>query len=383
MKADIGSRKRICCVATVASSLDLFMLPHLLVLRQDFDVTLVAGDSQFEFSGAGGEAIDYRSIRIERNVSLLADIQSLWRLFWLFRKLQPDAVHSITPKAGLLAMLAARLAGVPIRCHTFTGQVWATEAGLWRWVLKTLDRVLVLASTHVLADSPSQARFLDGEGVARLGEITVLGDGSICGVDVERFSFDPKIRGHLRASHEVPEQAVVFLYVGRLKKDKGVLDLLQAFAKVADASSQAHLMLVGLDEDGLTPAVKALADRYPGRVHQQAFSQTPEYYMSMCDVFCLPSYREGFGSTLIEAAAIGMPSIASRIYGVTDAVVDGETGLLHTAGNVEELSALMGRLLADDPLRDRLGSNGRRRAVNQFSQERLTAAMARFYKGIA
>ncbi|MCW5649309.1 MAG: glycosyltransferase family 4 protein [Ramlibacter sp.] len=379
-QTDVPLRRKICFVATSANSLNVFMRPHIEALGQEFDIMLVATGDPQALQDLLGDNIKFRSLAIEREVSLLRDVRALWSLFWLFRELRPQAVHSIMPKSGLLTMLAARFAGVPSGFHTFTGQVWATRRGFWRHLLKLMDKVLVLASSRVLADSPSQAEFLASEGILPPGGAVVLGAGSICGVDIRRFSADKRIREHLRGLYAVPHEAVVFIYVGRLNRDKGVLDLLEAFATIAAARPAAQLLLVGPDEEKLAVRIDQLAGRFPGRVHRQGFSLTPEHYMTMADVFCLPSYREGFGSTLIEAAAVGLPSLASRIYGITDAVVDDVTGLLHAPGDVNALSGLMLRILDDPGLRARLGSEGRRRATESFSQERLTAAMAAFYR---
>ena len=176
-------------------------------------------------------------------------------------------------------------------------------------------------------------------------------------MDPARFRRDPAARRAIRRSLAIPARAVTLLFVGRLHRDKGVLDLACAFARLADRRPDIHLLIVGPDEQNLTDAVRALCSRHQGRLHFSGFTGTPELLMAASDILCLPSYREGFGSVIIEAAAVGLPAVASRIYGVTDAVVDGETGLLHDPADVRGMVAQMERLVSDPELRRSLGAS--------------------------
>ncbi|MBX9849993.1 MAG: glycosyltransferase, partial [Rhodocyclaceae bacterium] len=215
------------------------------------------------------------------------------------------------------------------------------------------------------------------EGVVEGEKICVLGEASICGVDGERFRPQPGRRTALRAEHVLPQEAVVFLYLGRLNRDKGVLDLADAFAAVEEPG--AWLLIVGPDEEGLRGEMERRFGTAVERTRFVGYTDTPEDYMAAADVFCLPSYREGFGTVIIEAAAVGLPTIASRIYGVTDAVVDGETGLLHGAKNVSELRERLVLLARDQYLRMTLGHAARERALSVFSAERVTSAWSDYF----
>ncbi len=313
----------------VASDLTLkaFLLDQIAALRRRYDVTVVAGTDEPGLLKARGIDVEITPVRIERQISLRRDVVALLRLCRLFHGGHYALVHSVTPKAGLLTMSAAFLTGVPVRVHMFTGQVWATQRGLRRFILKTADRVTAAAATHVLADSHSQRAFLVAEGIVDGTRIEVLGPGSICGVDTARFRPDPAARRETRAALGVPQTAFVFVFVGRLKRDKGVMDLCRAFTQVASSHPDAYLVLAGPDEENLTPSISDVVAVVADRVKIIGFTRTPERLMAAGDVFCLPSYREGFGSVVLEAAAAGLPSLASRIYGLTDAVVEGETGI--------------------------------------------------------
>jgi glycosyltransferase involved in cell wall biosynthesis len=313
-------------------------------------------------------------IPIERRISPLSDLLALARLVSLFREQRFDLVHSITPKAGLLAMTAAWLARVPARLHTFTGQVWVTRTGPARALLRFMDSLIARYATHVLVDSRSQRDFLIAQRIVSAAKSDVLANGSICGVDGRRFRPDGEARARVRTELGAAGGDVVFLFVGRLAKDKGVPDLVAAFARVAERHPATRLVLVGPDEERLGRAAE--------RVHWVGGTDRVEDYMAAADVFCLPSHREGFGQVALEAAASGLPVIASRIYGLTDAVADGETGLLHPPGDIETLVQLMEKLLRQPDLRQRLGNVGRSRALGDFSADRVSQALLDCYRGI-
>jgi glycosyltransferase involved in cell wall biosynthesis len=278
----------------------------------------------------------------------------------------------------MLALLAAALAGVPVRIHIFTGQVWATRTGWKRWILKQADCFMARLATHVLADSPSQRDFMVTEGVAVAGKIRVLGEGSICGVDGMRFQPDAGKRAEIRRAHGIPEAAVAFLFLGRLNRDKGVLDLAEAFA-VQD-NQNAWLLVVGPDEANLRAKMERRLGPALARTRFVGYTDRPEDFMAAADVFCLPSYREGFGMVIIEAAAAGIPTIGSRIYGVTDAIEENVTGLFHRAGDTAELAGLMAFLAGDAARRHALGEAARARALRLFSREAVTQAWMDYYR---
>ncbi len=367
-------------VASAPLTLKVFMRPHVRRLGRDYDVILVANGSASEMAATFGAEVAFKSLPIERKVSILRDARALFALWQLFRQENVDAVHSISPKAGLLAMIAARLACVPFRVHHFTGQVWATARGPRRFLLKSLDKLLASCATCLLADSASQRAFLVANGVAAERSIDVLADGSVAGVDLQRFVFRAAARDRVRARHGIPADAVVFLFLGRLNRDKGVLDLSLAFETVARREPRSHLLVVGPDEEGLESEFANLGRRYVGRVHRVGFAANAEEYMSAADVFCLPSYREGFGSTIIEAAAVGLPAVASRIYGISDAVEEGVTGILHLVGSDAEIADAMLQLATHEVLRRRMGEAAHDRAKAKFSEARLTEEMADFYR---
>ena len=206
----------------------------------------------------------------------------------------------------------------------------------------------------------------------RSDKISVLGQGSISGVDTSRFHPDLSVRTRIRADLQIPDDALCLLYIGRMKKEKGVPDLLDAFRQLRTEFVNLHLLLVGPDEEGLLVETKA------DRLHIIGYTREAEAYMAASDIICLPSYREGFGSVLIEGAACGLPAVASRIYGVTDAVVENVTGLLHPPGDIEALTDSLRRLVSDKRLRKELGKNAYERAVTSFEAGHLENLFSQF-----
>ena len=366
------SKIRLCYVVSSEMTVRAFLTEHIRAASARFDVAVIANASGDRLAGVPARLI---CVPIARKMAPFADLAALIKLIGIFRRERFDLVHSVTPKAGLLAALAGVLAGVPVRMHTFTGQVWATRSGAARAFLKLLDRLTASLLTNALADSASQRDFLVAEGVVAADRIQVLGNGSVNGVDALRFRPDAAARERIRAQASIPPGAVLFLYLGRLARDKGLLDLARAFAGV----DEAWLMMVGPDEDGIAGEVRAACGEAAGRLRIAGHTVEPEQFMAAADVFVLPSYREGFGSVVLEAAAAAVPAIGTRIYGITDAVVEGKTGFLVPVRDAESLAARMRQLAVDAPLREAMGRAARERVLRDFRPEDLTAAMQAYY----
>ncbi len=359
-------------------TVNAFLQQPIRRLSERYDVHVVLNLNPGESLAGLEDLVTVLPVAIERKIAPWRDFLALWQLIRLFRRHQFKLVHSVTPKAGLLAMLAAWLAGVDIRIHTFTGQVWVTRSGIARLILKSMDKLIALFSTYALVDSSSQRQFLLDEGVLKDSRSGVLAQGSISGVDTIRFCPDSQARKRIRDELKIAEEETTFLFLGRLNRDKGVLDMAAAFAGMKDG--RAHLLVVGPDEESITPQMIKLTERCGERVHFVGYASKPEEYMAAADVQCLPSYREGFGSVVIEAAAVGIPAIGSRIYGVVDAIQENHSGLLFEARDVASLQAAMEAMANDKEFRLQLGRQARARAIRDFSSERLAAAWLEFYQ---
>jgi len=242
--------------------------------------------------------------------------------------------------------------------------------------------VTARAATNILVDSSSQREFLIGQRVVTSHTSRVLAHGSISGVDTIRFRPSMETRVRIRQQLKIPETGIVLLYLGRMNRDKGVIDLAEAFNQVSLQRNDVFLLLVGPDEANIIPQVLDITQATQDRVRCMAYTDAPEDYMAAAEVFCLPSYREGFGTVIIEAGAVGIPCVASRIYGVTDAVEENVTGLLHEAGNVSELVSRLLQVVVDVEQRQAMGVRARRRAIRDFDKAQVTCALLDYYEGL-
>lgn len=371
------SKPKLCFVTAVPMTVNAFLLAHIERLLLDYEVFVV---SDFSASGVANvpSAVTCLSVPLLRDIALGKDIQGLLALVAVFRRHRFDIVLSVTPKAGLLAMMAGFLARVPCRIHWFTGQVWVTRQGLLRAIIKSADRLIAGLATSLLADSPSQRDFLVEQGGVRASKVSVIAEGSICGVDSARFCPDVEIRRRVRESFGIPTEASIVLYLGRLNVDKGLRELAGAMQDLGERFPGVHWLFVGPDEGAMAEEIRLAASAFAERVHFQGFTAQPEQFMAAADLFCLPSHREGFGSSMLEAAAVGIPGVATRIYGLIDAVEEGVTGLLVPPHNINALKTALAALLQDAAWLKTMGLAARQRAVERFATTSIVEGLAVF-----
>jgi glycosyltransferase involved in cell wall biosynthesis len=363
---------KLCIVTTSPIVVRFFLMPHLRQLAGAFDVTLVANDDCSDVLGDLASHVRMVVVPVQREIAPWQDQVALVQLIALFRRERFDGVVTIAPKAGLLGNMAAFVARVPYRCHIFQGEVWASRTGPIRALLRLADMITSRTTTEVLVVSATEREFLISEGILTAARSTVLDRGSICGVDTTRFAPSPELRRNLRNAIGIPQDAPLVLFLGRLHRDKGVLDLVTAWTRLAGLNPDLHLAIVGPDEDNLVPRIRNLAGTaFANRLHLQGLTSRPEEWMAAADILCLPSYREGFGNVLIEAGACGIPVIASRIYGIADAMTENVTGLMHTPGDRHALARELDQLVKDPALRAKLGAAGRAMVINHFEQSRV------------
>ncbi|MBK5913170.1 hypothetical protein CCR84_02325 [Rhodocyclus purpureus] len=370
-----------CVVAATPLTIYFFLQPHLVELSREFDVTLVCNPSNDAYLPPLELPVRQIAIGMKRKISPLRDLHTLLELSRLFRREHFDIVVSVAPKAGLLGMLAAAFAGVEYRVHIFQGEVWASRTGLMRVFLKAMDRITATSATHIMAVGRSERRFLEEQGVVKVGRVEVLGSGSISGVDLERFRPNPLVQREFRSERGIPDDAILCLFLGRLTADKGVFDLARAFSLSGAANPKLWLILAGPDEEGVGEQLRqGVAGEVSKRMLIDGFTHAPERYLAAADFLCLPSYREGFAMVIIEAAAVGIPSIGTLIYGIADTIVDNETGVLVSAGDVSALAEAITKMSTDASLRERMARAGRVRVEVEFSQGKVVAGYVDFFR---
>lgn len=375
-------KAKICFVVAVPGTANAFLRDHIEALQDNYDV-YIAGNIKSRDEIAKLNVSDFHNIDIYREISLFKDIRAVWQLFRYFKKMKFDAVHSVSPKAGLTCALAARVAGIRHRTHIFTGQVWATRTGAMRSLLKSIDWIIAHLDNHILVDGESQRQFLIQNGVVRESKSHVLGAGSISGVNTERFA--PSIESRAKAREEigVNEDKVVFTFMGRANKEKGVYEIFEAFNNLVPKHPEAFLLFFGSDEGNCFSHLTEYPNIRDG-VNFMYFGRTstPGFHLQASDVFLMPSYREGFGTSVIEASCLGIPVICSDAYGIMDAMVDNVTGWRCNVADVASLQDAMEKAILSPDLRKQYGQNGRKRVLELFSGHVITQEWVKFYQHI-
>tara|TARA_R110000868_G_scaffold153644_11_gene379193 strand:+ start:1537 stop:2682 length:1146 start_codon:yes stop_codon:yes gene_type:complete len=319
-------------------------------------------------------------LEIKREINIFADIASILNAVKLLLRLKPSIVHSNTPKGGLISAISSYLCRTPVRIHTFTGQRWVTLKGVKRFLLIWADKLIIKLNTHLLADSKSQADFLNKH--FKTNKVICLGEGSFGGIDLEKFSPSIERTLMIRDSLGYQDDDFVILYLGRVTKDKGIHELISSFVDLNKKYPNLKLLLVGPYEKKLDPLdenVEAVMLSHP-HIKTIDFTDEPEKYFSACDVFCLPSYREGFGTVIIEAAAMSKASIGSDIYGISDAIIDNETGWLVKPRSVVELREKIRYTYLNRQELKQTGERALARARNSFDSGRVCDDLVEFYR---
>jgi glycosyltransferase involved in cell wall biosynthesis len=336
---------------------------------------------------AGVEAREqarYHRLPLTRKLTLIADLNALWQTYRLIRRLRPQIVHTETPKAGLIGMLAARLAGVPVRIHTVAGLPLMQRRGWLRQLLIGIERLTYGCATHVYPNSAGLRQYIQTTFYDHPTKLRVLGRGSSNGVDTAWFCRTPALDAQaqtLRQTLGIGPDAFVWVFVGRLVRDKGINELVEAFAGLGSAGGS-RLLLVGPFEDDLDP----LLPRTRQQIEQRADILTTGYqddirpYLLVADALVFPSYREGFPNVPMQAACLEMPMILSDINGCNEIVTHEQNGLLVPPGNVNALKTAMHRLMTDVPLRQRLRQHTRQPMVDHYAQEQIWQHWLTAYK---
>lgn len=367
-KSITSVKLKIARISTVAFFVETQLKQQIAAMvSEGMAVTVIASEACLKSSIQG---VAYKSIRIPREISVFDDLLAVFKLIRFFRSNRFDIVHSTTPKAGLLTAIAGYIARVPVRIHTYTGQVWVEKKGLVRLLSIWGDRLIGLLNTQCYADSPSQVEFLLKNKILSKKRIDCLGLGSLAGVDLARFNpgnYSEADRHLLRTELGVPAESKVLSFVGRCTRDKGIAELLKAFELVIQMGVNLTLLVVGPVEGDALEKFHHLDKFAQKRLRFVGHASVPERYLSITDLFVLPSYREGFGTVIIEAAAMGIPAIGTRIYGLQDAIVDNKTGCLVEPKNVQELAFAIFSLVSDDKRRNDLGAAALDRVKQCFS----------------
>ena len=354
----------IALVATTADTLNSFMLAHVKQLSTKYKI-LIYCNNALSLKKLVPKSVILKNINFRRKPHLIIDFLTFLILLFFFLKNRPNLTISLSPKAGFLTAISSFIARVSFRIHWFTGQVWVTKKGFFYIFYKFLDKIISNLSHHILVDSYSQMKFLVSKSIISKNKSSVLLNGSVGGVNLKKFKFKKKSRDGLRRKFHISKNDFIFLYLGRINKDKGVIDLIEAF-KGLQESYKMFLILAGPMEDNY---IKEQINKN-NKIYYIGKTLSPEKWYSMADILCLPSYREGFGSVVIEAGSCNLPSLGSNIYGISDSIVQNQTGILHKVGNIIDIKKKMLFAINNKKLLKKYGLNARKRVERKF-EERL------------
>lgn len=376
-------RPRLLIATTVPETLAVILREQPRYLAQHFDLALVTSPGD-KFDRLLAEGVPVHQVPMQRGISPFQDIGSVCRMVWLMLRLRPQVVHSYTPKAGLVCMLAGWVCRVPVRVHTFTGLIWPTAQGRRQRLLKAVDRLLCACATHIVPEGAGVQRDLQAGRITQK-PLQVIGHGNIAGVDVAQFS--PQAPGlkemgvQLRKTFGIQNSDVVFVFVGRLNRDKGMDELLAAFIQLPE---HCRLLVVGgLDKSAPIDAASFhILESHP-RIHWLGFQEDIRPALQTANVLVLPSYREGFPNVLLQAGAMELPVVATDISGCNEVVTHGLNGWLVPVKDVQALASAMNLALSRSSMQlHDMGQAARARIVERFERGEHWQRMLAFYRSL-
>lgn len=365
---------------TVAQSTGFFvgLIPELR--KMGFEVVAVSSDGPElqAVEEAGGRVV---TVEMERHISVLKDLRSLWQMVKVFRKERPDMVHSMTPKAGLICMMAGWLTRVPVRVHTFTGLVFPTAKGLKRRILMATDWLTCACATHVIPEGEGVKADLLNNGITRK-PIRVLGYGNVKGIDLDRFDPGDEIVNEAKKLRK--DGLFTFIFIGRLVGDKGINELVEAFLRLHKDHPQTRLLLVGPEESDLDPLKPETVEKIKSCMGIEPVGSQSDVrpWLAASDALVFPSYREGFPNVVIEAGAMGLPSIVTDINGSREIIIDGQNGVIVPSKNAGALYAAMKEFVTDRAKTASMAEAARPMIASRFEQGYVRQCLYDFYKEI-
>lgn len=381
-----GNKKKLIRATTVPMSLTSFCTGLLKELSEQYEVIALSSPGKELEQIHNTDGVRTIAVPMERHISLTKDIIALFRMIRVFMKEKPYMVHSMTPKAGLLCMMAAWICRVPRRVHTFTGLVWPTTTGVKRSILMLTDKILCLCATHIIPEGQGVLQDLQEHITNK--PMKVLGYGNIRGVDVNYWNNTESIKEEgrkLRGRYGI-EQEFTFLYVGRIVKEKGINELVEAFKELNSLYPESRLLLVGPEENNLDPISeesREIIGRLPSIITTgPAYGRDLLNFYSAADCLILPSYREGFPNTPIEAGAMGLPCIVTDINGSREIIEDGKNGLVVPSKDSLALLTAMTALIENKPLYNMMADNARPMIVARFEQGFVRKCLYDYYNEI-
>lgn len=366
--------KKICFITTIPLTLKSFVLKTAIYLHEntDWDISFICSNDD-EFANSLPEFIHFFPVQMERGISI-SGIKAMLEMKKIFKREKFDLIQYSTPNASLYAALAGKMAKIPVRLYCQWGLVFVGFSGLKRKIFKIEEKIVCKLSTWIEPDSKSNLKFAHSERLYPMNKGSVIWNGSACGVDLDKFHVNEKnkYREIIRKKYGIPKEAFVYGFVGRITRDKGINELLEAFQCIYETNKDIYLMMVGASENDSTVDMELFNwSQNCSHVIYTGYTNVVEQFLSAMDVYILPSYREGFGMGVVEAEAMGVPVIVTDIPGPTDAMLNNKTGFIVEKKDVYSLTEAMRRTVDNPDLMIKYGENAKIYASKNFEQKCL------------
>lgn len=372
-------KKKVLRVSTIPLSLNLLLKGQLKMLNEEYEVVAVSSPGEDLKMVEEREGVRVVELPMERRISLFKDIHSLWAMIKLIRKEKPWMVYSLTPKAGLVTMIAGKLCGVPVRVHMFTGLVFPTATGLKRQILMFTDRLTCFCATVVNPEGEGVKRDLERYHISSK-PLTIIGNGNINGLDMEFYDRTPEVLERAKAYQK--EGTTTYCFVGRIVGDKGINELVSAFKRLHAEHPATRLLLVGPFEDNLDPVSEETRNTIEtlSAIEAVGWQSDVRPFLAASDVFVFPSYREGFPNVVMQAGALGLPSIVTDINGSNEIIRNGENGVIIPSKDEEALYQTLKDTLENPDKWKTIAANARESIARRYEQQMLWKEIKKFYK---
>ncbi len=374
--------KKLIRITTVPISLKILLKGQLQFMSQHFEVIAISSPGIMLEEVEKNESVKTLSVQMTRKISPIRDFLALLKLIKIFKKVKPDIVHTHTPKAGLLGMWAAKIAGVEIKLHTVAGLPLMTTSGFKKKLLMITERLTYKFSDYIIPNSKNLTDYILKNHLTIKEKIKVIGEGSSNGIDIEFYKPSEDIQEKsrlLKKQYNIPDDAFIFLFVGRIVKDKGINELVRSFMNLKLKNTL--LILTGEFENALNPVEKMVENEILNSktIIHTGFQNDVRPYFGMADVFVFPSYREGFPNVVLQACAMKIPSIVSDINGSNEIISHGENGLIVPVKSVNELQKAMYLLYNDSDLRCKLAKNAEITVRDKYQNTKIWTELLNEY----
>lgn len=380
-------KKKLIRITTVSMALTTLLKGQLRFMDQYFDVLAVSSGGGTFDDVAKNEGVRTKALTMTRTITPFKDLKSLYKLYRLFKKEKPFIVHTHTPKAGTLGMIAAKLAGVPHRFHTIAGLPLLIATGPKRVLLNTVEKITYACASQIYPNSFAMKDIIIKNNFAKESKLTVIEKGSTNGVDTSHFDpalYDEATKSELKKSLDFKPDDFIYIFVGRIVKDKGINELVNAFNQINSQHPNTKLLLVGPYEDHLNPLAQSTYELIKNHdsIRHVGYQKDVRPYFAIADALGFASYREGFPNVVMQAGSMGIASIVTDINGCNEIIENGVNGLIIPPKNEQALLKAMEFMINNPEERIRMANSSRSKIINNYQQRIVWNALLNEYQNL-